>query len=113
MARCTLSPSQSSRRTGKVDLQAWVPGVGGHHCTQWSKAPRSREAGGLLRSAPTTPLAIVCAACLGFFILPLPVSAAEPVKTEEASGPFYDQEPYDLVILNDTAKTKIKALPLT
>jgi tetratricopeptide (TPR) repeat protein len=37
----------------------------------------------------------------------------EPAAKKEPSGPFYEQEPYDLVILNDTARTQLKVLPLT
>ncbi len=50
----------------------------------------------------------VCAALL------LTAICARPAKSQEATPParFYEQEPYDVVILDDAAKTQIKTIPL-
>jgi tetratricopeptide (TPR) repeat protein len=36
----------------------------------------------------------------------------EENKVSAPAGPFYEQEPYDLIVLNDSTKTKLKVLPL-
>ena len=63
------------------------------------------------RRLPVEPGAYLLGLTLAVFLCAAG-AAAEPATVEPGSAPFYDQEPYDLIILNDAAKTKIKALPL-
>ena len=62
------------------------------------------------------PQAMLCAALTlvtALCDLPSATAADDPPANEAAADkPFYEQEPYDIVVLNDTARTQVKVSPL-